>query len=85
MIEVFKMIHGIDKVNLGKFFVWMRIEDKRVWLLFKRHVNSNIGLNFFKRRVINHWNQLSDVVVGCKCLDTFKMKSDEFLIEGGQI
>ena len=28
MIEVFKMIHGIDKVNLEKLFVLMRMEEK---------------------------------------------------------
>ena len=38
MIEVFKMVHGIDKVNLGKLYV---DEDRTT----KRHVNSNIGLN----------------------------------------
>ena len=37
MIDVFKMIHGIDKVNLGKFFVWTRIEEQNgiVGILFK--------------------------------------------------
>ena len=27
IIEMFKMIYGIDKVNLGRFFVKMRIEE----------------------------------------------------------
>ena len=88
MIEVFKMIHGIDKVNLGKLFIMD--EDRRTrghdfCLKIKRHVNSNIGLNFFTRRVINYWNQLSDVVVDCKSLDTFKVKLDEFMTARGEI
>ena len=29
MIEVLKMIHGTDKVNLGKLlFLWMRMEEQ---------------------------------------------------------
>ena len=56
MIEVFKMIHGIDKVNLGKLLCID--EDKRtrkhsLCLKNRRHVNSNIGLKFSTRGVIN--------------------------------
>ena len=66
MIKLFKMIHGIDKVNLGKLF--SIYEDRRIrkhslCLKIRRHRNSNIGVDFFTRRVINHWNQLTDVVV----------------------
>ena len=66
MIEVFKIIHDIDKVNLWKLFCI--VEDGRtrkhsVCLKIRRHVSSNIGLKFFTRRVINYWNQLTDEVV----------------------
>ena len=49
-IEVFKIIHGIDKVNLGKLFCIY--EDGRTrghgfCFKIKRHVNTNIQLNFF--------------------------------------
>ena len=27
MIELFKMIHGTDKVNIGKLFVYFRLEE----------------------------------------------------------
>ena len=88
MIEAFKMIHGIDKVNLGKLFCVD--EDRKArghgfCLKIKRYVNSNIWLNFFTRRVINYWNQLSDVVVDYKSLDTFKVKLDEFMTARGEI
>ena len=51
MIEMFKMIHGIDKVNLGKLFC---IDDRRtrkhsLYLKIRGHVNSNIGLNFITK------------------------------------
>ena len=81
MVEVFKMIQGIYKVNLGNIFGVDEDRKTRGYgfcLIVKRHVNLNTGLNFFSRRVINYWNKLLDVVVGCKSLDTFKMKLDEF-------
>ena len=80
MIEMFKMIHGIDKVNLGKLFCIDEDERTRkhsLCLKIRRHVNSNIGLNFFTTIVINYWNHLLDVVVSCKSLSSlsiFKMK-----------
>ena len=42
MIEVFKMIHGIDKVNLGKLFCIDEDERTRkhsLCLQIRRHVN----------------------------------------------
>ena len=52
MIEVFKMIHGIDKVNLGKLFCINKNKRTRKYCLclkIKRHVNSYIEFNFIRR------------------------------------
>ena len=57
MIEVFKMINGTGKVNLGKLFCTDEDRGTRkhsLCLQIRRHVNSNNGLNFFIRRVINY-------------------------------
>ena len=86
MIEVFKMIQSIDQVNLGKLFC--KDEDRRRrkhCLKIRRRVNSDIGLKFFTRRVINYWNQLTDEVVSFKSLSTFKIKLDEFMTTKGEI
>ena len=81
MTEVCKMIQGTDKVNLGKLFCKMSMEEQEnsLCLKIRRYVNSNIGLNFFTRRVVNSWNRIPDIVVGYKSLCTFKMKLDEFI------
>ena len=53
MIEVFKMIQGIDNVNLGELFYIDEDERTRKYSLclkIRRQVNSNIGLKFFTRR-----------------------------------
>ena len=88
MIQVFKMIHGTDKVNLVKLFCINedeRTRKHRLCLKIRRHVYSNIGLNFFTKRVINYFNQLQDIVVSCKSFGTFKIKLDEFMTERGEI
>ena len=77
MIEVFKMIQGIDEVNLGKLFCIDedgRTRKHSLCLKIRRNQPSNIGLKFFTRRVINYWNHLTDEVVSCKSLTTFKIK-----------
>ena len=75
MIEAFKIIHDIDKVNLGKLFCVDEDERTRKQFVFRRHVNSNIRLKFFTRSVINYyWNYLIDEVVSCKFLSTLKIK-----------
>ena len=60
----------------------MEEQENIVCLKFRRHVNSNIGLNFFIRKVINNCNQLTDKVFSCKSLSTFKL--NEFLTAKGK-
>ena len=49
MIQMLKIIHGISKVDQGKLFCidedgWTR--NHSLYLKIRKHVNSNIGLNF---------------------------------------
>ena len=63
----------------------MRMEEENiVCFKIRMHVNSNIGLKFFTRRAINYWNHLTDEVVSCKSLTTFKIKLDEFMTAKGE-
>ena len=55
MIQVLKMVYSTDKVNLEKLFCIDKDERTRkhsFCLKIGRHVNSNIGLNYFTR-IIN--------------------------------
>ena len=66
MIEVFKMIYGIDKINLRRLLCIDEDERTRthsIYLKIRRNVNSNLRLKFITRRIINYWNQLTDEVV----------------------
>ena len=58
----------------------MEEQENIICLKIRRDVNSNIGLNFFARRVVNYWNQVTDEVVSCKSLSTFKIKFGEFIM-----
>ena len=65
-------------------------EDERtskhsLCLKIRSPINSNIGLNFFTKRFINHWRHLPNVGISCKSLSTFKIKLDEFMIVRGGI
>ena len=53
-------------------------------LKIRRHVSSNIRLKFFTRIGISYWNHLTNVVVSCKSLSTFKLKLDEFMTTKGE-
>ena len=82
MIGMFKMILDMDKVNLRRFFCINEDERTRKQCLFLKiikHVNSNIRLKLFTRRVIKYWNRLTNVVVSCESLSTFKIKLYEFM------
>ena len=88
MIEVLMTIQDIDKVNQRKHFCIdenKRTKKHSLCLKIRRHVNSNIGLNCFTRRVINYWNYLTDVEVSCKSLSKFKIKLDEIMTAKGEI
>ena len=84
MSEVFKIIQGIGKVNLGNLFCIDEDGRIRKQLKIKRNLFSNIGLKFFIRRVI-YWNHFTDEVVNCKSLSTFKIRLDEFITAKGKI
>ena len=62
----------------------MEEQENIVYVKIRMHINSNTGLRFFTRRVINYWNQLTDVVFSCKSLSTFKIKLNEFMTARGE-
>ena len=63
-----------------------RTEYRRnnIYLKIRRHVNSNIGLKFFIKRIINYLNHFTNVVINCKYFNIFKIKLHEFMIAKGK-
>ena len=82
MIEVYKIVHDIDKVNINNLFEFRtdtRIRKHNYHLKIKKHVHKNITLHFFTRRVIKYWNELSTEIVNSNNIKIFKNKLDNFM------
>ena len=78
------MLNKIDKVEFDKLFIFSkddRLRKHSYHLKIKKHVNKNISLNFFTRRVVNYWNKLPDIVVTSSSLEVFKVRLDKFMAQ----
>ena len=80
MIEVYKIVNGIDKLS-NIFFIDndTRTRKHNFHLKIRKHVSKNIALNFFSRRVINYWNSLKPDIVNSNNLNIFKRKLDDYM------
>ena len=71
MIQVYKIMHGIDKVDKDKVLsnVWslIKIVQKRSRLL--------VRTNSFSNRVVDSWNSLTEDVVNAPSLNAFKSRA----------
>ena len=94
MIETFRTINGLNKVDKATWFNFrdstnMRAtrstvsvgdegQQDRTDVLFMGNVRLDSRKNFFTVRVIGKWNQIPDIVKGQKSLNAFKNKYDEW-------
>ena len=83
LIQVFKIIKGIDKVDYRQFF---EITDSNRSHKTRGHnlkiikvgCKSDIRKHFFSQRVVNAWNGLTQFVVDADTIDSFKNRLDKF-------
>ena len=81
--KVYKEI--VKRGNVGIPTMWIMTKKNQKW---RRKVESKIGgerIRGERNRVINYWNHLTDIVVSCKSLNTFKIKLDEFMTGKGEV
>ena len=79
LIEVFKLLKGLDKVDYRKFFQ-LNIGSRTRGHSFKVVKNrSNLDLRkyFFSQRVVDVWNRLPQSVVDADTVNTFKNRLDK--------
>ena len=79
IIQVFKIIHKIDDIDMSKFFTFtdncqLRGHNLK---LNKPRVNKSIRLNSFAMRTIPVWNNLPSEIVNSKTVLEFKTKIDK--------
>lgn len=81
MIEVFKIIKGIDKVNYWDFFQLAANSRTRGhrYKLAKSRSKLEIRRNFFSQRVTNNWNDLPKTVVEAETVNSFKNRYDKYI------
>ena len=99
MIEVYKTLRGMNRVEKGEWFDIRSGEEARptrtntvveeggairkTETLYKPPANGEIRNNFFTVRVVRGWNELPEVVKEKKSLNGFKNAYDQW-IKGNQ-
>jgi ribonuclease P/MRP protein subunit RPP40 len=80
LIETFKMVKGISKVDHTKFFSISEHNRTRgnTYKLEKKQCNTNIRSSFFSQRIVNYWNGLPEEVVSAESVNTFKNRLDKW-------
>ena len=81
LIQVFKLLKGLDQINYNNFFVLDVNTSRRGHTLkvAKPRVKLHIRLHTFSHRVFNCWNNLPLEIVECKSIISFKYKLSMFL------
>jgi ribonuclease P/MRP protein subunit RPP40 len=92
LVEVYKILNGIDKVDESKFFERYAVGASargtcitrgNSLKLFQSRARLDIAKYSFGNRVVQHWNHLpNEVVQGCS-VDAFKGKLDKYLVHTG--
>jgi len=81
MIEVFKIIKGMEGLRVSDFFDMdtLGITRGHKYKLHKRRFRSNVGKYSFGNRVVDEWNSLPEKVVMAESINMFKRHLDHYL------
>jgi ribonuclease P/MRP protein subunit RPP40 len=86
LIEVFKIMKGLEDVNEEKFFTMDKGYTRGHELkLFKPNCRLDCRKYAFSHRIINMWNSLPSNTIACNTVYSFKRKIDAFLSSQGLI
>src|SRR6266536_4378599 len=80
LIEVFKIMHNLYDVNYRNFFTLANNNMRGHRLkLSKQSFKLDCGKYFFTNRIIDEWNLLTEDIVSCNTVNSFKNKIDRHL------
>ena len=78
LIETFKLVKGITKVDHETFFtINENISRGNMYKFVKYRSRLNIRASFFSQRVVNDWNRLPNDVVSAESVNAFKNRLDK--------
>ena len=80
MIQVFKIMKGIDKIDHRYLFVVANSGRTRGhrYKLIKSRSRLELRRNFFSQRIVNIWNELPEYIVEAETVNAFKNRFDKF-------
>ena len=80
MIEAFKSLKGIAKLDYSLFFKLSGNSKVRghTYKIVKNSFRLNVRKNFFSNRVVDAWNELPQYVVDTETENSFKARLDKF-------
>ena len=82
LIEVFKMIKGIRKVDYRSRFTLEENNRTRghKYKLMKSMTKSTVRQNFFSQRIVNCWKKLQQSIIEADSVNSFKNRYDKYII-----
>ena len=80
LIQVFKIIKGIDRIDVNTFFTMTTDSRTRghKFKIQKLRSRLNIRKYFFTNRIVDSWNSLPECVIEVETVDAFKNRLENF-------
>ena len=80
MLQVYKILNGIDRIDPSLFFSMVTGSSTRghSQKMVKSHGRLGMRQNVFSQRIVNDWNSIQAHVVENPTLNTFKSRLDKF-------
>ena len=83
LIQMYKIVHGIDNLDYRSFFSYSHINFTRgdKYKIFVSFTSSRIRHNYFISRTVTIWNKLQFKTKDSKSINSFKNSIDRELHE----
>ncbi len=84
MVETYKILHGVTKVNKTTWFTPINQQSQHLTRLSSDHLNLSapaakleIRRNFYSCRIIKQWNALESSIKNAPTVGSFKSQFDK--------
>ena len=80
MVQVYKILHNIDKIDKDRLFQMATYSTTRGHSLkvFKRRTRLNVRASYFSQRMTDQWNAFSENIVTGPALNASKSRLNKF-------